>query len=301
VSAQWDLGFERIDQGEHLWVPVRAATDEEVDQLSAAHADIRAWMMESPYSRLNADYLAFMGAMTSTARNVAATGRLDGRELKSALDTWLSDLRAFDDRTSHLVSSTYGKDSAEYAAWKAALRIEFDTNFAYRFSYKLRNFSQHVREVVQHMSFTSQAGPHGDTEVALRVEFDPAALLDQYREWGPVRKDLEAFQGRRFDVLSTVIGAMESCNRAMQQLVLAESERIERACSTIETVSREVSVPDSIPIYMKIEPHPDGTMTNRLMLVRPDMAERAREMLARCRTELAGRDAPGEGAPEARS
>lgn len=293
MNATWDLGFERIEDGEHAWVPVRPATEEEVARLNDAHTDLRLWMIESPFSKLNADYLAFVQAMTNTARRAGATGHLDPRELVSTLVNWLSSLRGFDDKTSHLVSAAHGKESDEYTAWKATLRHEFDTDFSYRFCYKLRNFAQHVQDPMQHLSFTSSEAPGGGIDVALRMEFDPPVLLERYREWGSVRKDLEGLGDSRIDIPTTVIRAMASCTRALQRLVVAESPRIEGACDVIESVAGEIPLPGSIPMYMKFEPNPDQTMSVRLVAVRPDAAELARALLARCRAELS--DASGRG------
>lgn len=298
MDPVWDLGIARLEQGEHAWIPRRLATDDEVARLAAAHAELNAWVTESPFSRLNVAYSGFFEAMRATAHHASINGRMDGRELKSALDNWLTNFRAFDDKTSHLLSSTYGKESNEFKAWKSSLSVEFDSNFAYRFICKLRNYAQHVNESIQHAGFNSSLGADGATEIALMIEFDPDALLDRYADWGPVRADLLARRGSRIDVPSAVISAMSSCNRAMIGLMGRESPRLDAACRVIEAADSEVAEPDAISTYMKFEVLPDGKITGRLLGVRPEVAIAVRELLVRAAVE--GESAHG-GAPEPRS
>jgi hypothetical protein len=95
--------------------------------------------------------------------------------------------------------------------------------FAYRFTWKLRNYMQHCDLPFGRVEFVCTEGITVDSgaTLAARLTFDPQVLLKQYDEWGPVRNDLEQLH-EAFEV-SPILAE-----------VVAELTKIESRCIEME-------------------------------------------------------------------
>ncbi len=132
---------------------------------------------------------------------------------------FLGMVRVYLDHTETRIKRSYGEDHAKL--FKAATSREYDGLFAYRFLYKLRNYAQHCGMPVgrwRHNSALSKQGPGVvDTTQFLFVK---SALLEDYRDWGTVTKDLES-QPKEFDVVPLVddlMGALRRINATAARL-----------------------------------------------------------------------------------
>ena len=115
--------------------------------------------------------------------------------IRDSFDDVLSAFRRFTDRTAHLLSQRYGPDSEEVRVLREAMSQEFDNEFAYRFMYHLRNYSEHRGAPITRIRQASTLGPDGRVEHEFDVLFDSRKLLS-YHDWHrQVRADLAGING----------------------------------------------------------------------------------------------------------
>jgi hypothetical protein len=159
--------------------------------------------------------------------------------LESSLDALLRALRAMADRTAHSMSGRYGKDSEQHQAFKAACAFEYDNTFAYRFMYKLRNYSQHAASPFQIMRLSSGA-PFGEGRAVLALEFDPTQLLADSKDWGArVKEDLQKMPGP-IPVMLICEQLDASVKRIFLKTLLAQDLEITQATETVRQTAQLV-------------------------------------------------------------
>lgn len=114
-------------------------------------------------------------------------------EINRLLLNFLNSARLYLDHTETRLKRTYGKQSEQVKRFKLATSSAYDGLFIYRFFYKLRNYAQHCGTAIKVTStFSSSSNIPGKVDThRIKVEFDPQELLENYKEWGPVKKDLE--------------------------------------------------------------------------------------------------------------
>ncbi|MGG3798623.1 hypothetical protein [Metabacillus fastidiosus] len=105
---------------------------------------------------------------------------------------FLSICRTYLDHTETSLKRKFGAESEQFKNFKTACSYEYDNCFAYRFLYKLRNYSQHCGVPVGSISIDSRAEDNGQVDYSISVQFDRDSLLRNYDSWGiPVKKELE--------------------------------------------------------------------------------------------------------------
>ena len=67
----------------------------------------------------------------------------------------------------------------------------FDSSFAYRFLYKLRNYTQHIDLPIETVSLKTKRISKGNYSYSIPIYFERDSLLEKYKEWGIVKNDLE--------------------------------------------------------------------------------------------------------------
>ncbi len=102
----------------------------------------------------------------------------------------LTSVRTFLDHTLSSFSHNYGKDSPQLNYYHEVTREEFDKHFAYRFMYKLRNYSQHCGMPPINFSMTRSKDIESQT-ININLSFDRDVLLNSYDSWSIVKTDLE--------------------------------------------------------------------------------------------------------------
>jgi|GEM_PF-1703835 len=114
-------------------------------------------------------------------------------EVNRLLLNFLTSARLYLDHTETRLKKRYGAESEQFKKFKLATSSAYDELFAYRFFYKLRNYVQHCGMAINITSdFSSSKNIPGRVDIhKMRIEFDPQELLDNYNDWGPVKKDLE--------------------------------------------------------------------------------------------------------------
>lgn len=105
---------------------------------------------------------------------------------------YLSSIRTFLDHSETYLKRKYGDNSNEIKKHKEIISCFFDKSFAYRFFYKLRNYSQHIDLPINSTSFNARYDREKNSITGkLTVGFNVIKLLNSYNSWGIVKKDLE--------------------------------------------------------------------------------------------------------------
>jgi hypothetical protein len=104
---------------------------------------------------------------------------------------YLSSLRTFIDHAKTNFSKRYGSNSLELEKLNSILNTNYENSFAYRFLYKLRNYSQHCGLPVEDIYFSFENDINTKkTSGDLELNFNRDLLLHKYDSWGKVKKDL---------------------------------------------------------------------------------------------------------------
>jgi hypothetical protein len=204
------------------------------------------------------------------------------RRVSTALENFLSSLRAFDDKTCASLSAKYGKQSKPYRVFKAALSLEYDNQAAYRIAYKLRNFMQHAGTVMR-LEINEKLDDSGERSVTASAILPPQELL-AWNGWGStVKRDLSAMSGV-IDAQILCDRVTDSCGRAYANAVLAQEVALKAAADLL--VSYEARGPQPIDGRLTILTLPeqiDGLKGSSWTDVMVGLATGLDRFLAECR------------------
>ena len=104
--------------------------------------------------------------------------------------------RTYLDHTESELKRRYGEDSDRYKQFQMATANEYDSNFPYRFMYKLRNFAQHFDMPINgfslHAEMVDSRDPSKGMQRGIKVEMSRDRLLETGFSWSvKLRKDIE--------------------------------------------------------------------------------------------------------------
>lgn len=123
-------------------------------------------------------------------------------EINRLILNLLSSIRTYLDHTETRLKREYGADSEEFGTFRTETSSAYDNNFAYRFLYKLRNFSQHCGLPAGSLT-TSSVNGKDETKHNLILSLVRNDLLKQF-DWGnPITGEL-LNQDEKFDILSLI-------------------------------------------------------------------------------------------------
>jgi hypothetical protein len=101
---------------------------------------------------------------------------------------YLSSFRTLIDHIEAITKKKYGKDSVESLKFKQITNSIFDKYFAYRFFYKLRNYSQHCGIPIDEFEISLTAVDIDKFRPEYKIDFSSNELLTNYKEWGAILK-----------------------------------------------------------------------------------------------------------------
>lgn len=218
-----------------------------------------------PYLRHNYDqYYAVRAAFMNIVVNQGplSVGGEGFFRLTAEFLNWLSSMRLFVDQTENKLSAKYGKESAELKRFRVKCSEEFDTVFAYRFMWKLRNYSQHRAIPLSGGSVSSRLVGKDQREHEIEVVFTRDNLLNERDVWGAkVRGELAAMS-EKFPLEPLLDQAMECLNRLAD---VAMSLIFRDIASDLDTVAHLEEKFTSIPgepyiAQVRVSPTEDGTL-----------------------------------------
>ena len=144
------------------------------------------------------------------------------RELNTRLSNYLRAIRSFVDHSDKALSDRYGADSDERRTFRRATNEVYDKSFSYRMLEQARNYTQHVGEAIEHISYGWRAlDPETrSSEPYLDIEF----ARDKFLEWKKLkasfRKEL-AEQPERIPV-TTHVQQVTGCIRYLDTVFIAQ-------------------------------------------------------------------------------
>ena len=107
----------------------------------------------------------------------------------------LNSVRTYDDHLRHQLISNFGRKENKYLERYKKLTSEvYDNSFEYRFCIKLRNYTQHMRNPVDKISYHSYVFRKEPMEMAFTAS--PIVFknrLLEYDKWSTVKQDIESF------------------------------------------------------------------------------------------------------------
>jgi len=210
---------------------------EEVQALKSANNLLGELTTGSPYMKFQNCYNDFFKELDEQSYK-SANGKLVQHELENIfgkLDSLMSSLKGFEDRTRSLISSRYGKDSDQMNIFKEALSYEFDNAFAYRFCYHLRNYSQHNGSQVG--TITSKAELKGNQPISItEIILNSNYLLNSYDNWhSKIKQDLRSINSD-FSLIPILRNLRFSCFRAYAKYLLSQESDITDAIQSIQLI-----------------------------------------------------------------
>lgn len=132
----------------------------EEEYLEAKEASKTLFQLNDSQNRYNAVYSAFVryaDVVVETEEKLSEPGHPDvatlKRDLNERFSIYLHSVRAFLDHSLKELSDLYGKDSAACEAFKSATNEVYDGRFSYRLLDQVRNYTQHVGEAIDNVSF----------------------------------------------------------------------------------------------------------------------------------------------------
>jgi hypothetical protein len=196
------------------------------------------------------DVLAYHEDLLRDHRNF--NGAVLRRELNSRLSNYLRATRAFVDHSDKALSDRYGEKSTQRSAFKAATREVYDGRFSYRLLEQVRNYTQHVGEAIEHISYGWRALDleTRTEEPYLDIFFDRDRIL----EWME-RKNLKASfrpelaqQPEKIPVTEQLQGTTGCINYLSRVVIMQQQEDFEAAAKHIEGIIAPLREVDGRPV-----------------------------------------------------
>ncbi len=179
------------------------------------------------------------------------------RELNSRLSNYLRATRAFVDHSDKALSDRYGEKSTQRSAFTAATSEVYDGRFSYRLLEQVRNYTQHVGEAIEHISYGWRAlDPETRTEESyLDIFFD----RDKSLEWMERKKLKASFrpelaqQPEQIPVTEQLQGTTGCINYLNRVVIMQQLEDSKAAAKHIEGVIVPLREMDGRPVIYKSE------------------------------------------------
>jgi len=153
--------------------------------------------------------------------------------LNRLLLNYLSSIRTFIDHSNAFIVKKFGENSEQHLELKSIFSFFYDNSFAYRFFYKLRNYSQHIGIPVDSLSFTTNYDREENKIYGnLSVKFDRNKLLKNYNSWGTVKHDLVELD-EKFDVTPLIFEMTHNIKEIERNIEIIKKEELLSAAKFI--------------------------------------------------------------------
>jgi hypothetical protein len=288
LTDVWGIGCEEIPadlpdgRRRHGITMRRILNGAEVEAARSAN-DLLAEEINGPYGRLMDKFADLFEGIDATLRLTTPADRLAGDSLPERFNTVLHAFKTFLDHTPSSLRRRYGRGSAVEGVFVAACTEEYDTAFAYRLSYNLRNEAEHKRDVID-VSYGGRLTADGSVRRNVRMTIANAILDDPVLDrWQPrVRLELRAHaRPVSADELMRVLQI--STARIFAKTLLAQRAGIETAIAAVRLLSAEADCKGR-PVLIRYGPPdpsvPDATTTMHISPLQTEAADVVETALA---------------------
>jgi len=181
---------------------------------------------------------------------------------------FLTSFRTYLDHVETNLKRNCGPESSEFQAFKQACANQFDSNFSYRFVYKLRNYVQHCGlplgsfkasliddvENIEDENFTFRINKPEQQE-ALSICFKKSDLIEKFGGWGGlVLPDLEK-QPDEIEITEHINSVIKSVQKINEVVRSYDRMRANEAAHYLRTLQLEIinQYPSQAPIIVNYE------------------------------------------------
>jgi hypothetical protein len=260
--ATWKLGtIKREADGRITMKDVRDFCEEEYAEFSDAHQAMRRFSIDERLLLMVVqNHEEFRALLDSVLKQWQIEKRMDELilenlylEVNRLLINMLASFTAYLNLTERKLKEQPAGE-ATFERFKKACSAAYDTDFAYRFLYKLRNFSQHYELPIGNIHAGQSLNEDGIQQYKLEITFLPDELLNNdFDSWGqPVRSELECMD-EEFDVvplLDRLIDRLMEIESVVTSVRLAD---IEPVMAYFEGLLQEVIGEEGMPCLFLIE------------------------------------------------
>src|SRR5215208_368165 len=156
------LGVISLDGEPKKVEEVRELSAREYQEYKEASGRLMSWLGEMQVANAVRDaYLDYKNLVDGYLEKYRKRKSIDvvtlKRDINRTLSNFLHAVRAFLDQSKRNLVDRYGKDSPQVQDFQSITHEEYDDSFSYRLLDQLRNYTQHVGEAIENVSFGSEA------------------------------------------------------------------------------------------------------------------------------------------------
>lgn len=146
-----------------------------------------------------------------------------------------------------------GKDSQKVKLFEKACNKAYDSNFSYRFLYKLRNYTQHFGMPVGEISLQESLGPDsGDIHNSIEVKFNRDELL-RYDKWGKKLKSEIQELPTTFKITPHVTVMMKCIEKINFTLIEDDLPNLIKSAEYVKQLITDIKDKSGIPYIYRYE------------------------------------------------
>ena len=150
--------------------------------------------------------------------------------LQSSFTSYLAARSAMLDRALRYLSKNFGKPSQQYDEFVAQTNQEFDSNFAYRLFYNLRNYSQHLGMPISELKISGETNKDGALSLHATIiigKENIADFLAASNKQPKFRQELASLTDDHFEIVKNTQEDFLSFQRLFIKLFSFHVERID--------------------------------------------------------------------------
>jgi len=189
------MGARLIEKGHYNMENIKELSDDDIENISVALSYIGQFNASySLYEICNENYLdieEFFGRLSTLRGFNQLLLHKTVININQVLLNYLSSFRTFIDHQETNLAVITKEEHEWFNLFKKRTSFHFDTNFSYRFLWKLRNYTQHCGLPLGgfHIGF-NQDKDSGD-QLEHSIWFNRDTLLFKFDDWGIIKSDLQ--------------------------------------------------------------------------------------------------------------
>jgi len=138
------------------------------------------------------------------------------------------------------LTKKFGKDSSEALIFNKCRSEVYDSSFAYRFFYQLRNYCQHCGLPLEDFSYVVEYDRQNKVAGGkMRIQFDRDSLLNSYDSWKQVKTDLLKME-EKFELLPLLAEMITCIHHIEEQIESILNANLVKAAELIRSLTNHL-------------------------------------------------------------